>query len=64
MDVQGTKYTGFIPDLMEAIAEKENIEYDFHTVRDGKYGVLSGGRWNGMVGEIKNGVSDNRGLEQ
>ena len=54
---EGTRYTGFIPDLMEEIAEKANIEYTFHTVRDGKYGAEEGGRWNGMVGELLKGVS-------
>ena len=57
MKKEGTKYTGFIPDLMAEIAKKANIEYQFHTVRDGKYGAEERGHWNGMVGELLNGVS-------
>ena len=42
---------------MAEIAEKANIEYQFHTVRDGKYGAQEGGNWNGMVGELLDRVS-------
>ena len=62
VDVQGTRYTGFIPDLLEEIAKKQNIEYEFQTVRDGKYGALVGGRWNGMVGEILYNVSESASM--
>ena len=54
--MEGTKYIGFIPDLMKAIREKANINYKFQTVRDGKYGAKVNGNWNGMVKELLDNV--------
>lgn len=51
-------YTGFIPDLLNAIAEVEPFSYKMVTPRDGKYGGNVGGEWNGMIGMVARKEAD------
>jgi hypothetical protein len=51
------KLVGYALDLMEKIHQLTEIRYTIHLVKDGKYGSNSSGTWNGMVGELINGVS-------
>lgn len=49
------KYVGFIPDILDAIAEVEPFSYDLVTPRDGKYGSIGSfvdGQWSGMIGMV------------
>ena len=51
-------FRGFIPDLAAAVADLANFEFEFRLVADNNYGVRNAtGYWNGMVGEVLDGVS-------
>lgn len=51
----GSNFKGFIPELMDKIAKKENIAYELSVVADNKYGMKgSDGNWNGLIGEVMN----------
>jgi hypothetical protein len=55
------KYNGFMIDLLQKISEywKNEYEFEFYYAPDGHYGSISdGGRINGMIGEVYNGVSN------
>jgi len=46
-------FTGYIPDLLEKLAEPCNCKFNLHLVGDGKYGVRDErNNWNGMMGEV------------
>jgi hypothetical protein len=48
-------------DLLQKISEywKNEYEFEFYYAPDGHYGSISeGGRINGMIGEVYNGVSN------
>lgn len=53
------RFEGYCIDLLEQISRLRKFNYTIHIVKDGSYGSLdkSTGKWNGMVGEIINGVS-------
>lgn len=51
------RYYGYCADLAEEIAELLGFEYELRIVADNKYGMVEGGQWNGMVGELIDGVS-------
>ena len=54
------RYEGYGIDLLDALAEKLHFTYEIHPVKDGKYGREDKtGRWDGMIGEVINGVSMN-----
>ena len=51
-------FEGFCVDLMREIALLTDMTYSIHLVRDGKYGgQMANGSWNGMIGELIDGVS-------
>ena len=51
-------FEGFCVDLLREIAAQTNMSYKIHLVRDGKYGAsMANGSWNGMVGELIDGVN-------
>jgi len=59
----GFKYNGFLIDLLQKITEywKYEFEFEFYYAPDGNYGSINGGgRINGMIGELYNGVSNQR----
>ncbi|XP_061700227.1 glutamate receptor ionotropic, NMDA 3B [Syngnathoides biaculeatus] len=50
---------GYCIDLLEKLAEDMGFTFDLYIVGDGKYGAMSGGgRWTGLVGDLRNGVAD------
>jgi ABC-type amino acid transport substrate-binding protein len=51
-------FEGYIPDMMEKIGAKLNQKYKLRLVGDGRYGAVEGGRWSGMIGEVKDGSAD------
>ena len=57
----GDALIGYIPDLVSEVAEIAGFQYDLHLVKDNKYGALQeDGTWNGMIGELIDGVSEGR----
>ncbi len=51
------RFSGFIPDLLEALKEELDYSYTLMTPSDGKYGMKgSNGVWNGMVGMAQKNV--------
>lgn len=51
-------FAGFIPDLLEMVANHANFSYNLKLVDDRKYGQRdSNNHWTGMIGEILTGVS-------
>jgi len=56
--VDGYGVSGFIPDLLDAIAREEPFSYKLVTPADGKYGAFVDGKWNGMMGMVVNKEAD------
>ena len=53
------RYEGYAMDLANEIAQLVNFTFEFHLVKDEKYGALEeDGKWNGMVGELIRHVSE------
>ena len=51
-------YEGFVVDLLEAVAEFADFEYEIQLVPDNHYGRRdTSGRWSGMIGQLTRGVS-------
>eukprot|EP00918_Siedleckia_nematoides_P028902 GHVU01062138.1.p1 GENE.GHVU01062138.1~~GHVU01062138.1.p1 ORF type:complete len:282 (-),score=50.97 GHVU01062138.1:2317-3117(-) len=46
------RFEGFIPDLLDLLADKNNWNMTIDLVKDNKYGQRQGAKWSGMVGEI------------
>ena len=60
-NLDGTvEYEGFAIDLLNAIAEQLHFNYTITIVKDGQYGGEDPktGKWNGMVGELIDQVSN------
>ncbi|XP_045135403.1 ionotropic receptor 25a-like isoform X2 [Portunus trituberculatus] len=52
-------YVGYCVDLAERLAKEMKFDYDFRFPKDGQYGVRQkDGTWNGLVGDLSNGVTD------
>ncbi|XP_050716691.1 ionotropic receptor 25a-like isoform X2 [Eriocheir sinensis] len=52
-------YMGYCVDLAERLAFEMKFDYDFVFPEDGQYGVRQqNGSWNGLVGDLSNGVTD------
>ena len=52
------RFEGYIPELLAKVAAKENMKYKLHLVKDGLYGMSTGGdNWSGMIGEVIRKVS-------
>ncbi|KAJ8310327.1 hypothetical protein KUTeg_012192 [Tegillarca granosa] len=53
------KFSGFIPDLLDRISSILNVTFVINHVGDGRYGTINEyGNWTGLIGELKNNVSD------
>ncbi|GBN79480.1 Glutamate receptor ionotropic, kainate 2 [Araneus ventricosus] len=50
--VGNDRYEGFCKDLLEKLSEKFGFKFIINPVKDGGYGNLKDGEWNGMVGEL------------
>lgn len=51
-------YEGYIVDLLDHLSQVIGFKYRLVPVTDGQFGYKSAdGNWNGMVGELINGVS-------
>ena len=47
------QYEGYCVDLAEKISQIVNFTYEFHHVKDNKFGAKdSNGNWNGIIGEL------------
>ncbi len=59
----GSPYHGYCIDLLAALVAELGFQYEIHLVHDGNYGAeidVNGTKvWNGIVGELINGVSIN-----
>lgn len=53
------RYEGYGIDLLDALSDKLHFTYEMHPVKDGKYGRQDPKtlEWDGMIGEVINGVS-------
>ena len=52
------QYEGFVKDLLDEIASAGQFSYTLHLSRDGRYGALVDGKWNGMMGMVQDGTVD------
>jgi len=51
------RYEGYCADLAVEISKIVGFDYELRLVGDKKYGArMDSGMWNGMVGELTNGV--------
>ena len=51
-------FTGYIIDLIDAVAAHMQIKYKLCIAKDEQYGKeLENGTWNGVIGELVRGVS-------
>lgn len=56
---KGSQLEGYCMDLLTELAKKLGFKYEVHLVKDGAYGRQDeSGNWNGMIGEVVRGVSD------
>ena len=58
----GSKYKGYIIDLLDRVSQNLNFSYDLRLVEDRQYGAQyqdtnGASKWTGMVGEVIYGVS-------
>lgn len=64
-DLSGNdRFEGFAKDLMDAISREKNFTYKMYVVKDnhpGKHNPETG-KWDGMIGEILDGVCNNNFL--
>jgi len=52
------QYYGYIPDLLHSIATILDFRFEFYLVPSQGYGHRTApGKWDGMIGELLNGVS-------
>ena len=52
------RFQGMVVDLLNEISGKLEFKYELYLVPDGNFGSkLQNGEWNGMIGEVLNGVS-------
>ncbi|XP_046377034.2 glutamate receptor 1-like [Haliotis rufescens] len=58
MKKHGGGYKGFLVDLLNKISEQAGFKYNIQLAKDGNYGSLVDGRWNGMIGEVVRGEAD------
>ena len=56
------RYEGYCADLTKNVAEIIGFDYVIKPVNDSKYGSNDSGTWDGMVGELLRGVSENQSL--
>jgi len=57
-EVDSGIFEGYIVDLLDGVADKAGFSYIIKLIADKKYGTrLDSGRWNGMIGEVHEGVS-------
>ena len=55
--LQNGTFTGFRPDLLQAMSKVGGFTYSISAQSDNAYGAaLPGGGWNGMVGSLLAGV--------
>lgn len=47
---------GFCIDILKKIAKSVKFTYDLYLVTNGKHGKKINGTWNGMVGEVREGL--------
>jgi Ligated ion channel L-glutamate- and glycine-binding site len=55
--VGNNRYDGYCAELIKKIADIVHFEYLMREVKDGKFGAVENGTWNGMVGELIREVS-------
>ena len=56
--VGNRRFAGFAVDLIQKVSELLEFEYELYPVPDGNFGSkLESGEWNGMIGQVLNGVS-------
>ena len=55
--VGNNRYDGFCAELAKKIANIVHFDYVLREVKDGKFGAIDNGSWNGMVGELIREVS-------
>ncbi len=56
------RYLGFVVDALEELTHMLHFKYDLYIVPDGNFGAKKpNGEWNGMVGEVLNGVGQSQG---
>lgn len=55
----GSKYEGYVVDLIEKIAQELNFTYEFHLTEFGGNGNYdpNSQTWNGIMGDVLSGVS-------
>ena len=52
------RFEGFAVDLIQEVATMLKFDYEIYLVHDGNFGSKrSDGSWNGMIGELLQGVS-------
>ncbi|KAJ1531866.1 hypothetical protein ONE63_000515 [Megalurothrips usitatus] len=49
---------GYAVDLIDAIAKMLNFKYKFYIVKDGRYGSLVNGRWDGIIKDLLDRKAD------
>ncbi|XP_071455793.1 ionotropic receptor 25a-like [Hetaerina americana] len=57
--VGGGKWTGYCVDLLKALAERLDVDYELIAYRDGNFGERQAdGTWDGAIGDLSRGETD------
>ncbi|KAK3919445.1 Glutamate receptor ionotropic, kainate 2 [Frankliniella fusca] len=57
-DMGNDGFRGYAIDLIDAIAKELHFKYEFYLVKDGKYGSLKDGRWDGIIKDLLDRKAD------
>ncbi|KAI6179694.1 hypothetical protein M3Y98_00638000 [Aphelenchoides besseyi] len=55
---QNSQFEGFCIDLLHELSNDLGFTYTLHIVKDGQYGSVNNGSWNGLIGELLRGEAD------
>ena len=55
----GITYSGYIPDLLDALTKISAYTYTLTHIPSNQYGAKINGTWTGLVGELVNNVNIN-----
>lgn len=51
------EFVGFCIDLLKELQREMRFNYTIYEVEDGNFGAKAGDTWNGVIGDITQGVS-------
>ena len=50
------KYSGYVVDILDKLSQALGVTYEISIVPDNRYGKKEGDKWNGLIGQVCDGV--------